>query len=75
MRSLTMYCTLPSVPTTLVAVAATNAIHHPEPIVQRKMTVLWLKQQGLPHHEIAPPGRAFPGLPLPAISKSSPKAA
>src|SRR5271156_544990 len=27
--------------------------HHPEPIVQRKMTVLWLKHQGLPHHDIA----------------------
>ncbi len=36
----------------LVAVAY-ERYHHPEPIVQRKMTVLWLKQQGLPHHEIA----------------------
>src|SRR5271154_6000882 len=27
--------------------------HHPEPIVQRKMEVLWLKHQGLPHHDIA----------------------
>jgi transposase len=36
----------------LVAVAY-ERYHHPEPIVQRKMTVLWLKHQGLPHHEIA----------------------
>ena len=36
----------------LVAVAY-ERYHHPEPIVQRKMTVLWLKQQGLPIHEIA----------------------
>ena len=57
----------------LVAVAY-ERYHHPEPIVQRKMTVLWLKQQGLPHHEIARLA-GFPGLPLPAISKSSPKAA
>ncbi len=27
--------------------------HHPEPIVQRKMEVLWLKHQGLAHHDIA----------------------
>ncbi len=26
--------------------------HHPHPHVQRKMEVLWLKSQGLPHHEI-----------------------
>jgi transposase len=36
----------------LVAVAY-ERYHHPEPIVQRKMTVLWLKHQRLPHHEIA----------------------
>jgi transposase len=27
--------------------------HHPDPRVQRKMTVLWLKHQGLPHDQIA----------------------
>jgi transposase len=27
--------------------------HHPEPLVQRKMEVLWLKHHGLPHHDIA----------------------
>src|SRR3954463_4431859 len=27
--------------------------HHPDPRVQRKMTVLWLKHQDLPHHDIA----------------------
>jgi transposase len=27
--------------------------HHPDPRVQRKMTVLWLKHQGLPHEDIA----------------------
>jgi transposase len=27
--------------------------HHPDPRVQRKMTVLWLKHQGLPHRDIA----------------------
>src|SRR3954465_15204133 len=26
---------------------------HPDPRVQRKMTVLWLKHQGLPHDDIA----------------------
>jgi transposase len=27
--------------------------HHPEPFVQRKLEVLWLKSQGLAHHDIA----------------------
>jgi transposase len=27
--------------------------HHPEPFVQRKLTVLWLKHQGLTHDDIA----------------------
>ena len=27
--------------------------HHPEPFVQRKLEVLWLKAQGLAHHDIA----------------------
>jgi transposase len=36
----------------LVAVAY-ERYHHPEPIVQRKMEVLWLKHQGLPHLDIA----------------------
>src|SRR5262249_53861529 len=27
--------------------------HHPEPFVQRKLEVLWLKSQGLAHHAIA----------------------
>jgi transposase len=27
--------------------------HHPHPKVQRKMEALWLKSQGLPHHQIS----------------------
>ncbi len=27
--------------------------HHPHPLVQRKMEVLWLKSRGLRHHDIA----------------------
>src|SRR5436309_12714930 len=27
--------------------------HHPHPLVQRKMEVLWLKAHGLPHQQIA----------------------
>ena len=27
--------------------------HHPEPFVQRKLEVLWLKSQGLAHHDLA----------------------
>jgi len=30
-----------------------HRFHHPHPFVQRKMETLWLKSQGLPHHEIA----------------------
>lgn len=30
-----------------------DRFHHPHPLVQRKMEVLWLKSQGLPHPEIA----------------------
>src|SRR5262249_41366756 len=29
--------------------------HHPEPFVQRELEVLWLKSQGLAHHDIARP--------------------
>jgi transposase len=36
----------------LVAVAF-ERYHHPEPIVQRKMTVLWFKHNGLSHNDIA----------------------
>lgn len=32
---------------------ARERYHHPDPRVQRKMTVLWLKHQGLPHRDIA----------------------
>jgi transposase len=32
---------------------ARERYHHPDPRVQRKMTVLWLKHQGLPHQDIA----------------------
>ncbi len=32
---------------------ALERYHHPDPRVQRKMTVLWLKHQGLPHEDIA----------------------
>ena len=28
--------------------------HHPHPRVQQRMEALWLKSQGLPHHQIAP---------------------
>src|SRR5215471_5519961 len=27
--------------------------HHPHPRVQQRMEVLWLKSQGVPHHQIA----------------------
>lgn len=30
-----------------------DRFHHPHPLVQRKMEVLWLKSQGLTHPEIA----------------------
>ena len=36
----------------LVAIAF-ERYHHPEPFVQRKMEVLWLKHQGLTHEDIA----------------------
>jgi transposase len=36
-----------------LAAIAFERYHHPEPFVQRKMEVLWLKSQGLAHHEIA----------------------
>ncbi len=32
---------------------AHDRYHHPDPRVQRKMEVLWLKSHGLPHHRIA----------------------
>src|SRR5512135_931685 len=32
---------------------AHDRYHHPDPRVQRKMEVLWLKSQGLPHDQIA----------------------
>ena len=31
---------------------AFDRYHHPEPFVQRKLEVLWLKSQGLAHHDI-----------------------
>ena len=27
--------------------------HHPDPIVRKRMTILWHKYRGLPHHQIA----------------------
>ncbi len=45
----------------LVAVAY-ERYHHPEPIVQRKMTVLWLKTARLAPSRDRPPGRRFPGF-------------
>src|SRR3954466_7012430 len=32
---------------------AHDRYHYPDPRVQRKMEVLWLKSHGLPHHAIA----------------------
>src|SRR6187402_2500219 len=32
---------------------AHDRYHHPHPLVQRKMEVLWLKSHGLPHQQIA----------------------
>jgi transposase len=32
---------------------ANDRYHHPHPLVQRKMEVLWLKSHGLPHQQIA----------------------
>jgi transposase len=36
-----------------LAAVAHARYHHPEPFVQRKMEVLWLKHHGLPHADIA----------------------
>src|SRR6516162_6302929 len=36
-----------------LAAIAFERYHHPEPFVQRKLEVLWLKHQGLTHQEIA----------------------
>jgi transposase len=36
-----------------LAAVAHERYRHPEPLVQRKMEVLWLKHHGLPHHDIA----------------------
>jgi len=33
--------------------------HHPVPLVQRRMEVLWLKSHGLPHAQIAVLGNIF----------------
>ena len=37
----------------VVAEIRHDRYHHPHPRVQRKMEVLWLKSQGLPHAQIA----------------------
>lgn len=34
--------------------------HHPDPIVRKRMTILWHKYRGLPHHEIADLSDAAP---------------
>jgi transposase len=34
--------------------------HHPDPIVRKRMTILWHKHHGLPHHEIAKLSDAAP---------------
>jgi hypothetical protein len=36
-----------------LAAIAFERYHHPEPFVQRKLEVLWLKHQGLTHDDIA----------------------
>jgi transposase len=36
-----------------LAAVAHERYRHPEPLVQRKMEVLWLKHHGLPHHDVA----------------------
>src|SRR6266536_1931698 len=36
-----------------LAAIAFERSHHPEPFVQRKLAVLWLKQQGLTHPAVA----------------------
>jgi transposase len=36
-----------------LAAVAHERYRHPEPLVQRKMEVLWLKHHGLPHYDIA----------------------
>ena len=45
-----------------ITAIAFDRYHHPEPFVQRKCEVLWLKHQGLTHDAIAPPGRGVPLL-------------
>ena len=34
--------------------------HHPDPIVRKRMTILWHKHHGLPHHKIAELSDAAP---------------
>lgn len=34
--------------------------HHPDPIVRKRMTILWHKHNGLPHHQIAKLSDAAP---------------
>jgi transposase len=34
--------------------------HHPDPVVRKRMTILWYKSQGLPHQEIAKLSDAAP---------------
>src|SRR5262249_193124 len=51
--------------------------HHPEPFVQRKLEVLWLKSQGLAHHDIARlagVSRASVHRSLPPLTPSPPPA-
>ncbi len=56
----------------LVAVAY-ERYHHPEPIVQRKMTVLWLKQPRLAPSRDRPHGRRFPGFRYPLSQRVLPR--
>jgi transposase len=34
--------------------------HHPDPIIRKRLTILWHKHHGLPHHEIAKLSSASP---------------
>lgn len=34
--------------------------HHPDPVIRKRLTILWHKHHGLPHHEIAQLSSASP---------------
>ncbi|TVQ90296.1 MAG: helix-turn-helix domain-containing protein [Chromatiaceae bacterium] len=43
--------------------------HHPDALVRKRMTILWLKHQGLPHHQIAELSDAHPNTVTATVRK------